>query len=83
MKQESKGRIYREKMTDYKRFAYSLLCISVFTYFGTLIGMHEGREHYAFLPVATLILLIGSSVFFTLSLSYKKKYHQEDDPFTS
>ncbi|MFS0780827.1 YrhC family protein [Bacillus sp. 1P06AnD] len=69
--------INREKMIDYKRFAYSLLCIAVFTYFGTLIGMHEGRGHSPVLPLLTVALLAVSSVFFTLAINYKKKHQQE------
>ncbi|WP_019242681.1 YrhC family protein [Bacillus massilioanorexius] len=64
---------YREKMVDYKRFALLLLCVSTFSYIGTLISLSKQTANQNIMITLTLITLIASIVFFRFSSIYKQK----------
>jgi len=78
MKKE-KNKKYREKMIDYKRFALTLICVSVFLYFGTMISISRDNLYTSFLLLVTILFLCAAAVFFSLSASYQKKSIQEEE----
>ena len=40
MKQTVECSVYREKMVDYQKFAFILLCLGVFLFLGTILGLY-------------------------------------------
>jgi len=70
---------YYEKMIDYRRFSVTLICISVFLYFGTMISISGDNLYTSFLLLFTILVLCAAAVFFALSASYQKKSIQEDE----
>ncbi|MEI5905752.1 YrhC family protein [Bacillus spongiae] len=69
-----------EKLIDYKRFAYTLVAVSVFLYLGVVLptaGKTPFKEHT--LMVFTALFLVGSCYFFYKALSIKKQLVKMDD----
>lgn len=77
MKQTPKSEVYHEKMVDYKHYAIILLCISVFSYIGSIISLARQTEKAYAMISLSLALIISSVLFFTLSSSYKRKLTEE------
>nr|WP_239558638.1 YrhC family protein [Peribacillus deserti] len=66
-------------MVDYKRFAFSLICASVFFYLGVLISSHGKGLNPDYLMMGATILFISlSGVFFYLSAKYKSLLSQSE-----
>jgi len=79
MKKKSKVSKFHEKMVDYRRFAVTLICMSVFIYMGTLISISRGMMGTSFLMLLTILLLCGAAVFCSLSSAYQKKSTQDEE----
>ncbi|MGN1400849.1 MAG: YrhC family protein [Bacillus sp. (in: firmicutes)] len=78
MKKQQSCNVVREKMEDYKRYAFILLCLSVFTYIGSVISMVELTDRSGIMMGFSAVLLAGAALFFFLSLTYMKKAEEED-----
>lgn len=78
-KETSNYKKYHDKMVDYRRFAVTLICISVFLYFGTMISINADQLYTSFLLLFTILVLCAAAVFFALSASYQKKSIQEEE----
>ncbi|WP_153123208.1 YrhC family protein [Peribacillus tepidiphilus] len=77
---EKKYAVLREKMIDYKRFAFTLVCVSVFFYLGVLIPSPGKEDLNNFLMMgATIVFLAGASLFFYLSNQCKKALAEFSD----
>ncbi|WP_035322532.1 YrhC family protein [Peribacillus kribbensis] len=64
--------IYREKMIDFKRYAFLLVCTSVFFYLGVIIPSDGKGLHSNSLLMASTAVFLGLSIlFFVLSAKYK------------
>ncbi|MGM9923691.1 MAG: YrhC family protein [Bacillus sp. (in: firmicutes)] len=79
MKQSTNNTVFHEKMVDYKRYGFTLLCLSVFLYLGTSISLIEGTMNTTILIISTFVFLCSSALFFTLSIRYKKKAIQAEE----
>ncbi|RFU65794.1 YrhC family protein [Peribacillus glennii] len=68
------------KVVDFQRFAVTLLCVSVFFYLGSVIPS-EGKTMFITYGMmgATVVFLIGSAIFFTLSKKYKNILSDNDE----
>ncbi|MGX1192802.1 hypothetical protein RKD52_001354 [Metabacillus sp. SLBN-84] len=68
-------------MTDFKRYAFVLLAVSVFLYIGMLIPVKGGEpgdiQEYAMMGT-TALFLIGAFFCFKRSLDYKKQLDEKD-----
>lgn len=70
----------RSKMTDFKQFAITLLCVGAFFYIGTILPTSGKTDAYANVYMGTTILFLGLSIFFFLvSKKYKKILDESDD----
>ncbi|MGM9928590.1 MAG: YrhC family protein [Bacillus sp. (in: firmicutes)] len=69
---------YYEKMVDYKLFAFILLSLGVFLYFGTIISLDRGVVYPKVELLLTTLMLAGSFLFFSLSIKYKLKANQDE-----
>lgn len=78
-KETSNFKKYHDKMVDYKRFSVTLICISVFLYFGTMISINTDHLYTSFLLLFTILVLCAAAVFFALSAFYQKKSIQEEE----
>lgn len=78
-KKTSNYKKYHDKMMDYRRFSVTLICISVFLYFGTMISISRDNLYTSFLLLFTILGLCAAAVFFALSASYQKKSIQEEE----
>ena len=64
----------RALMNDFKRFAFTLLVVSVFLYIGVILPKQgEASANHVLLMITTSLFLIGSFAFFQKSLQYKRK----------
>ncbi|WP_409297547.1 YrhC family protein [Peribacillus sp. SCS-26] len=80
MNQNKQLKMLREKMTDYKRFAYTLICLGVFFYLGVLIDSYgKGLSPSFSLMWAMVIAMAGAGLFFLLSAKYKKLLSETED----
>ncbi|WP_409289415.1 YrhC family protein [Peribacillus sp. SCS-37] len=69
-----------EKMTDYKRFAYTLICLGVFFYLGVLVDSYgKGLNPNFPMMWAAIIAIAGAGLFFLLSAKYKKLLLETED----
>ncbi|WP_070120759.1 YrhC family protein [Bacillus marinisedimentorum] len=70
-----------EKAVDFKRFAHVLLTVSVFLYFGVLIGQATGgqKEEMQLLVMlgSTAVFLGGSAFFYNRSRKIMKQIAEE------
>lgn len=64
-------------MTDFKRFAYTFLAVSVFLYIGMIIPAQEMND--TLLIIATSLFLICSFFCFQKAIKYKKQLDQIDE----
>lgn len=78
-KKTSNYKKYHAKMLDYRRFSVTLICISVFLYFGTMISISRDDLYTSFLLLFTILGLCAAAVFFALSASYQRKSIQEEE----
>lgn len=78
-KKTSNYKKYYAKMLDYRRFSVTLICISVFLYFGTMISISRDDLYTSFLLLFTILGLCAAAVFFALSASYQRKSIQEEE----
>ncbi|MEK3797860.1 YrhC family protein [Peribacillus sp. FSL H8-0477] len=68
------------KINDYKRFAFTSICISVFFYLGMVLPT-EGKTDfitYGYL-FATIAFLCTSGLFFGIAIKYKKTLAEQED----
>ncbi|PLT30912.1 YrhC family protein [Peribacillus deserti] len=72
-KKKSMVTVYREKMIDYKRFAFVLMCASVFFYLGVMISSYAKHVNPDYVMMgATLLFIALAAIFFYLSAKYRK-----------
>lgn len=78
--EKAKASHMHAKMVDFQRFAVTLLCVSVFFYLGSIIPS-EGKTMITTYGMmgATVVFLIASAIFFTLSRKYKKILSDNDE----
>ncbi|MDQ0216713.1 hypothetical protein J2S13_003197 [Oikeobacillus pervagus] len=69
-----------EKMVDYKRFAFTLIALSVFLYLGVVLPI-DGRTDIKtyILMIGNILLLALSVIFFLASFMYKKRIQQFEE----
>lgn len=73
MKQTVECSVYREKMVDYQKFAFILLCLGVFLFLGTIISIDRGIMEPRIEMLFTFSVLNASFSLFCVSLKYKSK----------
>ncbi|WP_191560762.1 YrhC family protein [Metabacillus idriensis] len=71
----------KQLMTDYKRFAFAMLAVSVFLYIGMLIPA-QGQDPNAMkeyvMMGTTSVFLLASFLCFKRSITYKKRLEEEE-----
>ncbi|KUP05925.1 hypothetical protein Q73_09835 [Bacillus coahuilensis m2-6] len=73
-----KGDRMKDKVMDYKRFGFTLLCVSVFLYLGVLIKINEVSSEQVTIMLWITVLFTGASgYFFLLSAKCKKKVEED------
>ncbi len=78
MDQEKQITLYKEKMEDYRRFAFIMICISVFAYLGSIISLVEHNGSEGIMLAISISLTAVAGLFFHFSLKYKRKGMEED-----
>ncbi|MED4530802.1 YrhC family protein [Metabacillus fastidiosus] len=64
----------RALMNDFKRYAFTLLAVSVFLYIGVVLPKQaEASINNILLMITTSLFLIASFIFFQKSLQYKRQ----------
>lgn len=71
--------IFEQKRSDYRRFGFTLLYLSVFLYLGVLIpGISDTAVKLYSLMGMTMVLLIASFTFFKKAIAYQKRIMEEE-----
>lgn len=69
----------QDKMTDYKRFAFVLLSLSVFLYIGSFLPMDGKSDAQALILTGGGFLLVGIALFFySRAIAIQKKINEHD-----
>lgn len=69
----------RAKMEDYKRFAMILLCLAIFSYFGSIITIVQATDQTGLMLGLSAMLAAGAGMFFWKTATYRKKIAEEED----
>ncbi len=70
----------QQKVTDFKRFGFTLLALSVFMYLGVIIPSGTAvHGKLITLMTGTVVLLGFSLIFFTKAIKYKKDLQSIDE----
>ncbi|WP_377888381.1 YrhC family protein [Alkalihalobacillus sp. R86527] len=69
----------QNKMTDYKRFAFILLSLSVFLYIGSFLPMEGKTDERVLILTGGGFLLVGIALFFySRAIAIQKKLNDSD-----
>ncbi|MCP3742602.1 YrhC family protein [Rossellomorea sp. BNER] len=69
----------QEKIIDYKRFAFTLLALSVFLYLGVVIPAESKTVFKTYILMGGTSILLGlSTLFFFKAIKYKKQLSESD-----
>ncbi|MGE7601133.1 YrhC family protein [Peribacillus sp. NPDC097675] len=70
----------RSKMTDFKRFAITLLCVGAFFYIGTILPTSDKTDAYTNVYMGATVLFLSLSIlFFSVAKKYKRILDEIDD----
>lgn len=71
--------IFEQKRSDYRRFGFTLLYLSVFLYLGVLIpGISDTSVKLYSLMGMTMVLLIASFTCFKKAIAYQKRIMEDE-----
>ena len=69
----------QDKMTDYKRFAFVLLSLSVFLYIGSFLPVEGKTDGATLILTGGGFILIGIAIFFySRAIAIQKKMNEQD-----
>lgn len=69
----------QDKMTDYKRFAFVLLSLSVFLYIGSFLPVQGKTDGAALILTGGGFLLVGIAIFFySRAIAIQKKINEQN-----
>ncbi|MFC4320872.1 YrhC family protein [Litchfieldia salsa] len=74
-----KVKVIQHKITDYKRYSFILIAVSVFLYIGVLIP-NEGKTNLQMIALmgTTVLFLITSFCLFRTVIKYKRELSEID-----
>ncbi len=69
----------QDKMTDYKRFAFVLLSLSVFLYIGSFLPVEGKTDGATLILTGGGFLLVGIAIFFySRAIAIQKKINEQN-----